>query len=328
MQLASGETDGQRAWFMPSYLELLLLIAPVFLTMGLGAGVRRAGWMTVEAEGSFLRLLVNFFYPALILKSVLGNPALRDAGNLAWAPVVGFSTMAVGLVVGYYGGRLCGLRPGQGLRTFAFAVGIYNYGFIPLPLMEGLFGPESVGVLLVHNIGCELAIWSVGIMLLSGLSWREGWRKVFNPALLTLTAALVINALGWTAPIAVAKTIEWMAACAIPLGLLLGGATLAEFLDRPRELIAPRVLVASGMLRLALLPVAFLLVAKFAPLPDDLKRVVVVQAAMPSALIPIVLARHYGGQPLTAAQVIIGTTVAGLLVIPWWLKVGLAWTGL
>jgi len=58
----------------------------------------------------------------------------------------------------------------RGLRTFAFAVGIYNYGFIPIPLMESLFGRESLGVLLVQNMGCEVAVWSVGCWLLTGLS--------------------------------------------------------------------------------------------------------------------------------------------------------------
>jgi predicted permease len=39
------------------------------------------------------------------------------------------------------------------------------------------------------------------------------------------------------------------------------------------------------------------------------------------------LARHYGGQPVIAAQIIIGTTVLGVLVIPLWLRLGLAWAG-
>ncbi len=310
---------------MPSYGQLLLLIAPVFLTMALGAGVRRAGWLTEAAEGSVLKLLVNFFYPAFILRSVVGNEALRDASNIVWPPLVGFVTMAIGLGVGYYAGKAMGLRLGQGLRTFAFAVGIYNYGFIPLPLMEGLFGVESVGVLLVHNVGCELAIWSVGILVLSGLSLREGWRKLLNPALGTLIVALVINGAGWTLPAMVMSTVNGVAACAIPLGLLLGGATLDQFLNKPRELLAVKTLTIACVLRLGLVPVLFLLLAWAAPFSDDLKRVIVVQAAMPAALIPIVLARHYGGQPLVAAQVIVGTTVVGVFVIPWWLKLGLAW---
>jgi predicted permease len=59
----------------------------------------------------------------------------------------------------------------------------------------------------------------------------------------------------------------------------------------------------------------------------ELKRVLVVQAAMPSGMMPLVLARHYGGRPLVAAQIIVGTTLLGVLVIPWWLSWGMAWVG-
>jgi predicted permease len=121
--------------------------------------------------------------------------------------------------------------------------------------------------------------------------------------------------------------IHLSAACAIPLGLMLIGATLVEYLGRPRELYDTRVTLASIFLRLGLLPVAFLLLAKFLPCPVELKRVIVIEAAMPAGILPIVIARHYGGQPLTAVQVVVATTVVGLLVIPLWLRVGLAWVG-
>jgi hypothetical protein len=55
--------------------------------------------------------------------------------------------------------------------------------------------------------------------------------------------------------------------------------------------------------------------------------VLVVQAAMPAGVMPIIIARHYGGQPLTAVQIVLGTTVLALLTIPLWLKAGLAWVG-
>ena len=79
------------------------------------------------------------------------------------------------------------------------------------------------------------------------------------------------------------------------------------------------------MLRLGVLPVLFLLLAKLLPLPDDLKRVVIVQAAMPAGILPLVIAKHYGGRPLTAVQIVIGTTVLGLFLIPLWLRFGLGW---
>jgi predicted permease len=73
------------------------------------------------------------------------------------------------------------------------------------------------------------------------------------------------------------------------------------------------------------LPVLFLLLAKFIPVPDDLKRVMIVQAAMPAGILPLVIAKHYGGRPLTAVQVVMGTSVLGLFLIPLWLRLGLGW---
>jgi predicted permease len=317
---------------MPTYWQLLLLILPVFVLIGIGAVMRHVKWLTAEADASLLKLVVNFLYPCLIFENVLGNTALRQPGNLLLAPLVGFLTIAMGIYVAYYAGRAIGLTQGAGLRTFAFSTGIYNYAYIPLPLMAALFAkenPGSVGVLLVHNVGAEAAIWTVGILMLAGLSLRDGWRKLINPPVIALIAAVLGNTrdLGGHMPSVVTNVIHLSAACAIPLGLLLIGATLMEYFSRPRELFDIRVTLTSSLLRLGVLPVLFLMLAKFLPCSDDLKRVIIVQAAMPAGILPLVIAKHYGGRTLTAVQVVIGTTVLGLFLIPLWLKLGLSWVG-
>lgn len=314
---------------MPSYWQLLLLVLPVFVLIGLGAAMRRARWLGPEADASLLKLVVNFLYPCLIFENVLGNAALRQPGNLLGAPLVGFATIASGIYLAYYAGKALGLAKGDGLRTFAFSTGIYNYGYIPLPLVIALWGNESAGVLLVHNVGCEAAIWTVGILVLAGLSLRAGWRKLVNAPMVALLAAVLGNALdlGQRIPSVATNVIHMSAACAIPLGLLLIGATLMEYLSRPRELFDARVTLASSLLRLGVLPLAFLALARFLPCSDDLKRVIIVQAAMPAGILPLVIAKHYGGRTLTAVQVVIGTTALGLFLIPLWLRAGLAWVG-
>ena len=80
-------------------------------------------------------------------------------------------------------------------------------------------------------------------------------------------------------------------------------------------------------LRLGALPVLLLLLAKFLPCSVELKRVIVVQAAMPVAMVSVILARLYGGHPRTAVQIVLGTTAVGIFTIPLWLKAGLAWVG-
>jgi hypothetical protein len=315
---------------MPTYWQLLQLIMPVFALIAIGAVMRRLRWLVPEADASLLKLVMGFLYPCLIFENVLGNAALRQPGNLLFAPLVGFGTITVGIYLAYYVGKALGLTVCEGLRTFAFSTGIYNYGYVAIPLMAALFKQDSsVGVLLVHNVGCEAAIWTLGILMLSGLSLREGWRKLINGPVLALAAAVLANTLdlGRLLPPVVTQVIHLSAACSVPIGLLLIGAALMAYLSRPSELFDLRVTLASSLLRLGVLPVVFLVMAKFLPLPDDLKRVMIVQAAMPAGVMPLIISQHYGGRPLTAAQIVIGTTVLGVFLIPLWLRLGLVWIG-
>ncbi|MES2695326.1 MAG: AEC family transporter [Verrucomicrobiota bacterium] len=319
---------------MPTYLELLLLVLPVFMLIGVGVAVRRLHWIEGEAETSLIRLVVNVCYPCLIFESVVNNAALQSPGNLLLPPLLGFGITVLGIRAGLLMAKAIGLHVGSGLRTFALAVGITNYGYLPLPIMGAMWGADSRGVLLVHNVGVEIAIWTVGELVLSGQSLREGWRKLISPILITLILGVACNLLGLAPyiPTVANTTIHALAVCAIPLGLIMTGVNLAQYLHEPRELFDAKIAGAAMVLRLGILPIVILVVAKYLPLlvPSvsvELQRVLVVQAAMPAAVIPIIIAKLYGGHPRTAVQIVLGTTALGIFVIPLWLRAGMAWVG-
>jgi predicted permease len=54
--------------------------------------------------------------------------------------------------------------------------------------------------------------------------------------------------------------------------------------------------------------------------------VLVVQAAMPVAIFPIVVTRAHHGDMPTALQVVLGTSAMGLIAIPLWIGLGMHWT--
>ncbi len=314
---------------MTTYWQLLLLILPVFALIAIGVVIRRVHWVEGPAETSLIRLVVNLCYPCLIFESIIGNAALREPGNLLLPPLVGFGLTALGIAVCFHAARLLGLTVGTGLRTFALSAGICNYGYLPLPIVGAIWGRETQGVLLVHNVGVEAALWTVGVLVLSGLSLREGWRRLVSPIILTLLFAVILNLAGLAAhvPSILMEMVHALAICAIPLGLLMIGVSLANYLGELGALFHPKVMLAACALRLGLLPLVMLAVARWLPCPIELKHVLVIQAAMPAGVFTIVVARHYGGQPLTAVQVTLGTTVLGILTIPLWIRLGLAWVG-
>jgi hypothetical protein len=178
-------------------------------------------------------------------------------------------------------------------------------------------------------MGVDLALWSVGLIVLTGASPREGLRKLVTPMLVTLVASVAINLCGLApaVPGFVTSMARSLGVCAVPIGLLMTGANLAEYLDAPSKLMHRGVAVAACAVRLLVMPALMLCFARWLPCSVELKRVLVVEAAMPTAVFPIIMARYYGGQPLTAVQVVLATTAAGLVASPLWIRAGLAWVG-
>ena len=315
---------------MMSYGQLFLAVAPVMALIGLGLLLRRVNWISEAGEESLLGLIVRVLTPCLIFESVVSRATVSGAGDVLLPPLAGFLLTSVSLAVGWYAARALGLTIGHGLRTFALAVGLTNYGYLPLPLMDTLFGPDSRAFLFMHNAGVEAAIWTTGVLIVTGESPRAAWRKLLNAPLLALGVALAfkLSGLGDQLPAVVWSFIHALAVCAVPLGLLMTGATFAPHLNDPKQLVNPRVILTAWLLRLAVLPWVFLLAARYAPISTGLKQVLVVQAAMPTAVISVIVARIYGGKPLVAVQIILGTTALAVFTIPAWIKFGLSFAGL
>jgi len=319
---------------MEQWLFLVSAVVTVFGVVFIGAVIRHVGWLTREADQTMISVVVRVLMPALILDVVIGNAKLQDAANLALPPVVGFVSVALGVGVALLAARAVGpwigLTDPRQCRTFAICVGIYNYGYVPLPLAEKLFDKGTVGVLFVHNLGVEVAVWTVALMALEGRVGRDWWRRVVNAPLIAIVAALLINATGVSReqlPAFAMQVVHMLGVCAIPLALLLIGGTIADHLAEVRLMGGARVIGAACVLRLALLPAAMMGAMLVMPASIELKRVIVLQAAMPSAVFPVILARHYGGDTSTAVRIVLGTTVVSLLTMPLWISGGLKWLG-
>ncbi len=324
---------------MGQWLIIVAAVTSVFVIIALGAVLRRVGWLGEEADRSLSKLIFGVLLPCLIFSVVSDNVALKQPSYVLLPPLVGFGTCVLGfgvaLLVTCLGKPWHGLDGAGQRRTFSACVGIYNYGFVPIPLVELLFDDQTLGVLFVHNIGANLAIWTVGVMLLSGQLARQWWRSMLNGPMIAMAAALALNFLGAGRhlPGPISTAVDWLGQAAIPISLILIGATIADQLRSGDVLrnAADRAKVVGWacLLRLGLLPLAFLAIAGL--LPDtlvELKRVIVIEAAMPSAVLPIVMSRHYQGEPATALRVVLSTSILSLITMPLWIPLGMRLVGL
>jgi predicted permease len=313
------------------FFTVLTTVLPVFGIMGIGFGLRRRGWLSANADQSLMRVIINLLVPSLIFDSVLGNAALSRPENLLLPPLAGFGMVSIGIGVARLFAPLAGMQTKPEQRTFAFLAGLQNYAFLTIPLCFSLFGTGTTGVLFVHNVGAEMAMWTVGVAVLTGSGFSGGWKKVLNAPLAALLLALVFNFWGamFAPPASVVfggklilPAVHWLGQSAIPMALLIIGAIVADHLDEAHGGKAAQVVSIAALVRLGVMPVLFLLLAKYLPCSIELKRVLVLQGAMPSAVMPIVLTKHYGGDARTALRVALGTSIVGLVTIPLWIRFG------
>lgn len=313
---------------MPSYFDLIGIVAPVFMMVAVGMVLRRVRWINAEADASLLRLGVYVLYPALIADTIIGNAALKELSNVLLPAALGAGTVLLGFLIGAAGAAALRLGWPHPARTFAFTTGIFNYGFIPIPLISALFDRATLGVLFTYTLGVEFALWSVGIALLSGQQRKGGWWAAFNPPIIAIIVSLALNRINFD-PLPFARTtLQWLGRCAFPMQLILTGTALADLIRRQSPTVPWRTVVGANFLRIVLLPVAMLGLAHLLTGRPELQRVAVVQAAMPCAMLPVMLAKHYNADSDLAAWIVASTTILGLFTIPLWLRVGLWWVGL
>lgn len=314
-----------------SFSLVLQAVLPIYLLVAVGLVLRASKVVTVDMEKGMLKLVIHCLYPCLILDKTLGNDLVRQGGVLAWGIGLGFGIIITGMLLSYIAGSLVGLKPGNGRRTFTLAGGVQNYGYTAIPILLFVVGGDDqvLGVLFLHSLGVEIAIWVVGIMVVTGSVFGNPKLLINGPIVAVVLGVGLSSTGGWTLfdPVqggifgsVVRQAMSWLGACAFPIGLVLIGATMYDLIGKER--LSPRIGIASLVVRLGVMPLVILCAARYLPIIPELKQVLLVQSAMPAAVSPIFVARHYGGSPGVAVQIVIATSIVGLFTMPLWISWG------
>jgi predicted permease len=330
---------------MHEYLKILGSVIPLFLLMGIGAGVRRMKILNEQADRTLLDLCVHLLLPCLILDHLMANVALRRADNLLCGPAVGFFCTAASLGGAALAARLWRFSQQAQARTFTFVGGIFNYGYIPVPLIATLYGDKALGVLFLFNLGTEMAFWIVGFAGFMKHSPLRDWRRILTSPVKAILLGVAINlvtaqfglrfdpttleAAAWGWPVQVIfATIHLIGLCSIPLALLIIGATMADFWGEFYATSGAGVMALAVLVRNLICPLGFVLLARLLPVSQELKETLVVQAAMPAGVFTLLLTRHHGGSVPVALQVIFSTSAAAIITLPLWVHFGMQLVGM
>lgn len=310
---------------MDNWVNILTAVAPPFLLLFIGGLARQKDWLGREADRTMSRFIVYVLYPCFILYHVLGTETPVEAKEAWAAALFGFCSIAVGFLIARLVAKLCRIK-GREIPAFCFCSGIFNYGFFAIPIAALFFGNDLVVKIILFNLGVEVAIWTVGILLLTSSRLRLG--KILNPPAISVLVALSLQMLGGKAlfPQYAWEVLSMIGNCSIPMALMIIGASFYDLFKGFRPSPAYRVEVGAFLTRGLLVPALFVCYALYGWIPQHaswLVEVLIVQAAMPAGVFALVVVKSYGEDTETGLRVIMTTMLLSVVSIPAWLWAGI-----
>jgi len=311
---------------MDNLIGIFIAVLPPFLLLGVGAFARSVGWLRAEADASLSMVTIRILYPCFILFHILENGDTTVEGATFLMIAIGFASILTGFFLAWVVSKVLRLEE-ESVRTFRFCAGIFNYGFIAIPVALAFFDSNIVVHIILFNLGVEIAIWTIGILILTAN--KLSLKGLLNPPAIAVIVGLALQTTGGKQliPSFFWEVVEILGQCSIPIGLLLIGGSFYQLMDNFRFSNGLRTEIASLLVRNLFFPCLVLsfIASNFCPRDIPfLREVLVIQAAMPAGIFAVVIVSNYSANSVTAMRTISVTMLASLLTLPIWLSIGFA----
>lgn len=299
-------------------MAMLNTLAPVFLIIAFGYGLRRAQWLGDAFLGEANRVVYWIGLPAFLLISLATAPHGEGAVGRLTAMLLGATMVTIGL--GLVVGRGLGI-PRESLGTFVQAAYRGNLAYVALPilgLLPAARGPLYTAALLA--MAPMMALFNVAavILLLSsrqangpGMARRVGRELIRNPLIWACVVGGSYGYAGWPVPEWLAHTVATVGQMSLPLALIcIGGALAATRLVGNR-----RRITAAVSLKLVAMPLCGWLLAQALGLTPAETQVGLILLATPTAAASYTVATQLGGDVELAAGSVVLSTLGSVVAL-------------
>lgn len=284
-------------------INLLNIVLPTFIVILIGFFYGRARHVDMSAV---VDIALYIGLPALVFTSMLDKPIVLEDAVKVW-------TSAIIIMIG------CGAVAWivfKALRKkhsgLYLPISIMNTVNIPFPIIYLAFGHEGLFAATLFYIPNALLAFTLGVYVASKRHWKASLQEIFKvPLIYAAVLGLLCNMMKIDVPDIIVKPLSFIGLMALPLILI----TLGYNLSKIQIASLPTTLLAS-FLRMGVGIILGILIVKIVGLDGILKSVVILDSAMPAAVMASVLATKYDNEADLVSSVVFVTTVISLITIP------------
>ncbi len=299
-------------------VEALVNMA-LLMACGVAWRAARPGQLDVDQVRRALTGLVYYLLlPALIVKVLWKVPLDIDTPRVAFCAAMG--VLSCLLVTGWIC-RACKLSPATA-GAIILAAAFPNATYLGLPVLESIFGNVGRSVAIQYDLfACTPLLLTVGILVAQqyGAAANNGpsmWRGMMRvPALWAAMFAVAMNLGGAPLPRMASQALNMMSGAVAPLMLIVLGLSL-RWESMRRDIARPIALVVVA--QLVIMPAIVWFVAGQVGLTGNFRVATILEAAMPSMVLGLVICDRYGLDTNFYAAAVTATTVASFITLPVW----------
>lgn len=285
--------------FLNSFIQML----PILIIAAGGYLTKKA--FAVETQ-PLVKITADFFMPMLVFHA-LYHSDLHGSQMLGIAGAVTV-VIAAQTAISYFYARTAKID----YRGFMPANIFLNSGFLGIPLMKLWGGLAAMNLIVVFEQVQTMYLFTLGLLIITGgFSRRSLGHMVKAPILWAIVAGFAFNLLQLPVPRPLLTTFEFGGNAAPPFAAYILGCSLFDGRLRiDRHVLAGILIRIVGGFFLGLLAAALFGMGGLE------RTVIVVAAALPSAVFTSVLPMRYGVPSEYAGPIVVLSTLISIITIP------------
>lgn len=306
-------------------LILLKNILYLFAIVFIGFIGSRKKIFESNIKDSVSELIVKITAPLLLFTTISSkeySPYILK--NVFILIISAFCGIMLLLGIGVITAKLFGLKE-KTYYTHVFCSAFGNTGFLSFPLLYSIFGEKGVFYAASYNIMHDFLAWSLGLSLISKHSNGKTKFGFINPNSIAIFSGFLVYLLKGILPnfvltyynkvfFVIYEALNPFGKTTIYLSMFFIGCLLAEvsFKQTFKTYSAYSIV----LFKMLILPFIIMFLTQFVKMDQFTRLIIILQTAMPTAVISSVLSYRYKADSSYATKTVFITTIASIITIP------------
>jgi hypothetical protein len=296
-------------------------VLTIAVMMSMGYYLTARGWLDEKVSELFSKLVVQVSLPAFMISNMLSTFDRSKLAEFGLGLIFPFAAMILSYILSMVVSRMLRLTP-ERRGVFQSMFALSNTIFIGLPVNVALFGEESIPYVLLYYFANTTIFWTVGVYAVrqdvqSGVRKFfdvRNLKKIFSPPLVTFIISIIFILLGITPPKFIMDASRYLGNLTTPLSMLFMGIIIRSIDLHRVKLDREAAVLLLG--RFVVSPLLVALFLSYSSIPVLMKKVFVIESAMPVMTQIAIVARAYGADHGYATVMAVISTVASMVFIP------------